>query len=50
MRAPVGVNRREPRDARSLHALSGYDRVVHLGLILPNYDKRSSPDGIRADR
>ncbi len=47
MRASVRVDRREPRDPRSRHALS-YDRVVHLGLILPNYDTRSSPDGIRA--
>ena len=47
MRATLRVDRREPRAPRSLHALS-YDRVVHLGLILPNYDTHASPDGIRA--
>jgi probable F420-dependent oxidoreductase len=46
MRTPVGVDRREPRAPRSLHPLS-YDRVVHLGLILPNYDRHASPDALR---
>jgi probable F420-dependent oxidoreductase len=46
MRTPVGVDRREPRAPRSPHALS-YDRVVHLGLILPNYDRHASPDALR---
>jgi probable F420-dependent oxidoreductase len=47
MRASVRVDRREPRAPRSLHPRS-YDRVVHLGLILPNFDKHASPDGMRA--
>jgi alkanesulfonate monooxygenase SsuD/methylene tetrahydromethanopterin reductase-like flavin-dependent oxidoreductase (luciferase family) len=25
-----------------------YDRVVHLGVILPNFDRHASPDGVRA--
>jgi probable F420-dependent oxidoreductase len=42
----VGVER-EPRDPRRSDALPDYARIVHLGVILPNYGERSSPDAIR---
>ena len=48
VRPAVGVDRREARDARGLHALPEYDRVVHVGIILPNFDEHASPAGVRA--
>ena len=48
MRPAVGVDRREPRDAGGRDAVPQYDRVVHLGVILPNYGEGASPDGVRA--
>jgi probable F420-dependent oxidoreductase len=47
VRAAVSVDRREAGNPRSGDALS-YDRVVHLGVILPNFDRHASPDGVRA--
>lgn len=44
---PLTGPRREPRDPRGLDSLS-YDRRVHLGVILPNFDQHASPDGVRA--
>jgi len=43
----VRVDRGEPRDARSDDALSEYARIVHLGVILPNFGAQSSPGAIR---
>ena len=45
--APVGVDGRKPGDARVRDPLPQYDRVVHLGLILPNFGEGSTPEGIR---
>ncbi len=48
MRAAVGVDRGEPRDPRRRDALPQYALVVHLGIILPNFDRHASPEGVRA--
>ena len=42
LRSAVWIRGREPRDSRR-----GYSRLVHLGVMLPNFGKDSSPDGIR---
>jgi probable F420-dependent oxidoreductase len=43
----VGVDGRKPGDPRVRDLLPQYDRVVHLGLILPNFGEGSTPEGIR---
>jgi probable F420-dependent oxidoreductase len=47
MRPSIRVDRREPGDLGGLHPLP-YDRLVHVGIILPNYDRHASPEGVRA--
>ncbi len=47
MRAAVLIEGRKPCDSRLGHALPEYDRVVHLGVILPNFGEGSTPEGIR---
>jgi probable F420-dependent oxidoreductase len=47
VRPAVRVERRETRDACRLQALP-YDRLVHLGVILPNFDEHASPGAVRA--
>jgi probable F420-dependent oxidoreductase len=47
VRSAVRVDRREARDPRGRDTLS-YDRLVHLGVILPNFDEHASPEGVRA--
>jgi len=44
VRPAVWVERGEPGNLRGSHPLPDYARVVHLGVILPNYGERSSPD------
>ena len=46
VRAAVGVDRRQARDFAVCTAL--VRSVVHLGVILPNFDRDASPDGVRA--
>jgi probable F420-dependent oxidoreductase len=43
----VSIERRKPGDAGVGHAPPDYDRVVHLGIILPNFGHDSAPEGIR---
>ena len=47
MRPAVWVERCKPGNSSGGHPLSDYARVVHLGVILPNYGEHSSPDEIR---
>jgi probable F420-dependent oxidoreductase len=47
MGPPVDVDRREPRDLGGPDALP-YDRLVHVGIILPNYDEHAGRDAVRA--
>jgi probable F420-dependent oxidoreductase len=47
VRAAVRAHGREPRDLRRGHAGPLYSRLVHLGVILPNYGAQASPDGMR---
>jgi hypothetical protein len=42
MRPAVGIDRRQPS-----HTRRRQPRIVHFGVILPNYGKDSTPDGIR---
>jgi probable F420-dependent oxidoreductase len=42
VRSPVGIRRRQPG-----HPCRRYSRVVHFGVILPNFGEGSDPDGIR---
>ncbi|TMJ97276.1 MAG: TIGR03619 family F420-dependent LLM class oxidoreductase [Actinobacteria bacterium] len=48
MRSPVGIGRRETGDPRGQHALAQYDRIVHVGIILPNFGEHASPAGVCA--
>jgi probable F420-dependent oxidoreductase len=43
----VGIDGGESRDPRVGHLASQYARIVHLGVILPNFGADSSPDAIR---
>src|ERR671934_2350969 len=43
MRPPVGIGGRQPG-----YTCRRYARVVHFGVILPNYGRGSSPDAIRS--
>ncbi len=47
MRSAVCVDRREPGDTRLRDAPPQYDRVVHLGVILPNFGEESTAEQIR---
>jgi probable F420-dependent oxidoreductase len=47
VRPPVVVDRGEAGDPRVLDTASEYDRLVHFGVILPNFGEGSNPDGIR---
>jgi probable F420-dependent oxidoreductase len=47
MRAPVRIERGKASDAGVGHTPPQYDRVVHLGVILPNFGEGATPDGIR---
>jgi probable F420-dependent oxidoreductase len=47
MHATVRLDRRQPRDPRPSDALPDYARIVHLGVILPNYGAGASPESIR---
>jgi probable F420-dependent oxidoreductase len=47
VRPAVRVDCRQARDSRLGDARPQYDRLVHLGLILPNFGGSSSPDRIR---
>jgi probable F420-dependent oxidoreductase len=47
VRPVVRVQRREARNLRLGNPLPQYARVVHLGVILPNFGERSSPSAIR---
>lgn len=43
----VGIDRRKPRHPRFEDSLPEYARVVHLGVILPNFGADSTPERIR---
>jgi probable F420-dependent oxidoreductase len=43
----VGICRGQVRDSRLGNPLPQYARIVHLGVILPNFADESSPDRIR---
>jgi probable F420-dependent oxidoreductase len=47
VRAAVGIDRGEPRDTRVRDAVPDYDRVVHFGVILPNFGEGSTRERIR---
>jgi hypothetical protein len=47
MRSAVRVDRRESGDTRLRDAPPQYDRVVHLGVILPNFGEESTAEQIR---
>jgi probable F420-dependent oxidoreductase len=48
VRTAVRIDGREPGDPRRRDALPQYALVVHLGIILPNFDRDASPKGVRA--
>jgi probable F420-dependent oxidoreductase len=48
VRPSVRIERGEAGDTRRLQPLSEYDRLVHVGVILPNFDEHASPRGVRA--
>lgn len=43
----VGIDRRKPRHLRFEDSLPEYARVVHLGVILPNFGADSTPERVR---
>jgi probable F420-dependent oxidoreductase len=47
VRPTVRIDGRKPGDPRLRDPPPQYDRVVHLGLILPNFGQGSTPEGIR---
>jgi probable F420-dependent oxidoreductase len=47
VRPAFGTDRGEPGYARRSNTFPIYSRFVHLGVILPNYGERASPDRMR---